>query len=153
MIDYSFCPQCKNVIRTPLYTSHASAIVAYKARIPITTDVQSSLRKILTPPSTSKPKKVLQIQLPAPVAPAHGTAASTTATDRSDSVRNWRAMDRPIIPAPTTTTSNVWDDDTLISFKRREGAVSSDRSVWALASNGFPKNLLPNKHEEVDGLR
>lgn len=44
---------------------------------------------------------------PAPVAPAHGTAASTRATERFEWRRKWRAMVSPIIPAPTTTTSNV----------------------------------------------
>lgn len=44
--------------------------------------------------------------IPAPVAPAQGTAASTTATDKFDWRRNWRAMVNPITPAPTMTTSN-----------------------------------------------
>lgn len=39
------------------------------------------------------------------MAPEQGTALSTTVTDRSDPVRNWRAMVNPMIPPPTTTTS------------------------------------------------
>ncbi|KAL0927452.1 hypothetical protein M5K25_001621 [Dendrobium thyrsiflorum] len=42
---------------------------------------------------------------PAPVAPEQGRPASTMATERSDSRSSWRAMESPMIPAPTTTTS------------------------------------------------
>lgn len=39
------------------------------------------------------------------MAPEQGRALSTTATDRSELVRNWRAMVKPMMPPPTTTTS------------------------------------------------
>lgn len=53
------------------------------------------------------------------MAPEQGTALSTTATDRSDPVRNWRAMVNPMIPPPTTTTSN----------ELREAVTRSDREA------------------------
>ena len=86
--------------------------------------------------------------LPAPVAPAHGTAASTTATERSDSSRNCRAIVSPMIPAPTTTTSNEWDD-ALIGLKPETLAVSDRLLVifFAEKDKDFPRNLLPNKLE------
>lgn len=39
------------------------------------------------------------------MAPEQGTAASTTATERSEATRIWCAMVSPMIPAPTTMTS------------------------------------------------
>jgi len=45
--------------------------------------------------------------IPAPVAPEQGTALSTMATERSEERRKWRAMVKPMTPAPTMTTSYV----------------------------------------------
>jgi len=61
-------------------------------------------------PKEKKKKKTiivffLYIVIPAPVAPEQGTALSTTATERSEETRKWRAMVKPMTPAPTTTTS------------------------------------------------
>lgn len=49
--------------------------------------------------------------IPAPVAPEQGRALSTTATERSEERRKWRAMVKPMTPAPTTTTSYWWAEE------------------------------------------
>lgn len=84
----------------------------------------------------------VQRMLPAPVAPEQGTAASTTETERSDSSRNCRAIVRPIIPAPTTTTSNVWDD-AFIGFKPRKEQSHS------IGFSGYSRLKLPMIYREI----
>jgi hypothetical protein len=52
------------------------------------------------------------------VAPEQGTALSTTATDRSDPIRNCRAIVNPMIPAPMITTSKVREDADITASGR-----------------------------------
>jgi hypothetical protein len=61
--------------------------------------------------------------IPAPVAPEQGTPLSIIATDRSESMRNCRATVKPMMPAPTITTSKTLsslseekDDRAIILF-------------------------------------
>lgn len=78
--------------------------------------------------------------LPAPVAPEQGTALSTTATERSDPIKNCRAMVNPIIPAPIITTSKERDSADIGCDPENE--TGSGRAVIRVA---LDTNLEPRK--------
>ena len=91
--------------------------------------------------------------LPAPVAPEQGTALSTTAKERSDPIKNCRAMVNPIIPAPVITTSK--ERDSADMGHNPENETGSGRFVIrvALDANLEPKKklfLVPNSLFEYE---
>lgn len=95
-------------------------------------------------------KAAKKYALPAPVAPEQGTAASITATERSDPRRNWRAMDKPMIPAPIITTSKEQDSELCFEPATRSGRYPLLRVLPVEDENEsgtYPGSLCPNKLE------